>query len=117
MTDITAPAPDSLRWLPDGKLDIERIAPDMQDTLRDMARAAQDRPAHVEVPVQLVDALVNDGDLTETDTTDPWALGAALVGAVRKLRERYANRPDARRIPQPRRRATAPTSWRLRGAG
>ncbi len=66
--------------------------------------------AHAEVPVQLVDALVNDGDLTETDTTDPWALGAARVGAVRKLRVRYANWPDARRIPQPRRRATAPTS-------
>ncbi len=51
--------------------------------------------AHAEVPVQLIDALVNDGDLTETDTTDPWALGAALVGAVRKLPERYASRPDA----------------------
>ncbi len=66
--------------------------------------------AHAELPVQLVNALVNDGDLTETDTTDPWALGAALVGAVRKLRERYASRPDARRLPQPRRRAPAPTS-------
>ncbi len=46
--------------------------------------------AHAEVPVQLVDALVNEGDLAEIDTTDPWALGSALVGAVRKLRERYA---------------------------
>ncbi len=45
--------------------------------------------AHAEVPVQLVDALVNEGDLAEIDTTDPWALGSALVGAVRKLRERY----------------------------
>ncbi len=46
--------------------------------------------AHAEVPVQLVDALVNEGDLAEIDTTDPWALGSTLVGAVRKLRERYA---------------------------
>ncbi len=45
--------------------------------------------AHAEVPVQMVDALVNEGDLAEIDTTDPWALGSALVDAVRKLRERY----------------------------
>ena len=31
--------------------------------------------SHAEVPVQLMDALINDGDLTETDTTD--ATGAA----------------------------------------